>query len=157
MTSRRDLIKAGVMAAIAGTVPSSVTLGDPVPEQHKRAAGTFWPDGARMVISVSMQMEGGAQPTSGAESPMPKIDPKYPDLPASKWYDYGYKEGLPRLLEVFDRRKIKVTSHMVGAAVDLHPALAKEIVQRGDEATGHGSIGCRISVRRGPPAGWWRE
>jgi peptidoglycan/xylan/chitin deacetylase (PgdA/CDA1 family) len=69
---------------------------------------------------------------------MPKIDPKYPDLPASKWYDYGYKEGLPRLLEVFDRRKIKVTSHMVGAAVDLHPALAKEIVQRGHEASGHG-------------------
>ena len=27
---------------------------------------------------------------------------------------------------------------MVGAAVDLHPALAKEIVQRGHEATGHG-------------------
>jgi peptidoglycan/xylan/chitin deacetylase (PgdA/CDA1 family) len=45
---------------------------------------------------------------------------------------------LPRLLEVFERRKIKVTSHMVGAAVDLHPALAKEIVQRGHEATGHG-------------------
>jgi peptidoglycan/xylan/chitin deacetylase (PgdA/CDA1 family) len=91
-----------------------------------------------MVVSVSMQMEGGAQPASGTESPMPKIDPKYPDLPASKWYDYGYKEGLPRLLEVFDRRKIKVTSHMVGAAVDLHPALAKEIVQRGHEASGHG-------------------
>jgi len=53
-------------------------------------------------------------------------------------YDYGFKEGLPRLLEVFDRRKIKVTSHMVGAAVDLHPALAKEIVQRGHEASGHG-------------------
>src|SRR5256886_14262774 len=157
MTSRRDLIKAGVMAAIAGTVPSSGTLGDPGPEQHKRAAGTFWPDGARMVISVSMQMEGGAQPTSGAESPMSKIDPKYPELPASKWYDYGYKEGLPRLLEVFDRRKIKVTSHMVGAAGDLHPALAKEIVQRGHEATGHGSIGCRISVRRCPHARCWRE
>jgi peptidoglycan/xylan/chitin deacetylase (PgdA/CDA1 family) len=27
---------------------------------------------------------------------------------------------------------------MVGAAVDLHPALAKEIVQRGHEASGHG-------------------
>jgi peptidoglycan/xylan/chitin deacetylase (PgdA/CDA1 family) len=91
-----------------------------------------------MVISVSMQMEAGAQPASGAESPMPKIDPKYPDLPASKWYDYGFKEGLPRLLGVFDRRKMKVTSHMVGAVVDLHPALAKEIVQRGHEATGHG-------------------
>jgi len=85
-----------------------------------------------------MQMEGGAQPSSGAESPMPKIDLKYPDLPASKWYDYGFKEGLPRLLKIFDRRKIKVTSHMVGATVDLHPALAKEIVQRGHEAAGHG-------------------
>jgi peptidoglycan/xylan/chitin deacetylase (PgdA/CDA1 family) len=138
MTSRRDAMKAGGMAAIAGILPSSATRADREPAQGKLAAGAFWPDGARMVISVSMQMEGGAEPTSGAESPMPKIDSKYPDLPASKWYDYGYKEGLPRLLELFDRRKIKVTSHMVGAAVDLHPALAKEIVQRGHEASGHG-------------------
>jgi len=137
MTSRRDLIKAGALAAMACAVPS-VAFANPVREQDKHAAGSFWRDGVRMVVSVSMQMEGGAQPASGAESPMPKIDPKYPDLPASKWYDYGYKEGLPRLLEVFDRRKIKVTSHMVGAAVDLHPALAKEIVQRGHEASGHG-------------------
>ena len=138
MASRRELIKAGIMTAMAGAVPPTVTLANPIIEQETLAAGAFWPGGVRMVVSVSMQMEGGAQPASGAESPMPKIDPKYPDLPASKWYDYGYKEGLPRLLEVFDRRKIKVTSHMVGAAVDLHPALAKEIVQRGHEAAGHG-------------------
>src|SRR5258707_5166017 len=137
LTSRRDVIKAGAMAAMAGALPLSATLADSVPEQRKPALG-FWPNGARMVISVSMQMEGGAQPASGAESPMPKIDSKYPDLPAGKWYDYGFKEGLPRLLEVFDRRKIKVTSHMVGAVVDLHPALAKEIIQRGHEASGHG-------------------
>ena len=138
MMSRRNVIKSGAMAAMAGALPSSITFADPMPGGNKPDARTFWPDGARMVISVSMQMEGGAQPTSGAESPMPKIDPKYPDFPASKWYDYGFKEGLPRLLEVFDRRKVKVTSHMVGAAVDLHPALAKEIVERGHEATGHG-------------------
>jgi peptidoglycan/xylan/chitin deacetylase (PgdA/CDA1 family) len=138
MMSRRDVVKAGAVAAMAGAVPSSVTFADSMPEETKAAARSFWPDGARMVVSVSMQMEGGAQPASGAESPMPKIDSKYPDLPASKWYDYGFKEGLPRLLEVFERRRIKVTSHMVGAAVDLHPALAKEIVQRGHEATGHG-------------------
>ena len=98
----------------------------------------FWPDGARMVISMSMQMEAGAQPSSGAESPMPPIDPKYPDLPATKWYEYGFKEGLPRLLDMFDRQQVRVTSHMVGAAVDLHPQLAREIVQRGHEASGHG-------------------
>src|SRR6266853_507203 len=138
MMSRRDVVKAGAVAAMAGAVPSSVTFADSMFEETKAAARSCWPYGARMVVSVSMQMEGGAQPASGAESPMPKIDSKYPDLPASKWYDYGFKEGLPRLLEVFERRKIKVTSHMVGAAVDLHPALAKEIVERGHEATGHG-------------------
>jgi peptidoglycan/xylan/chitin deacetylase (PgdA/CDA1 family) len=108
--------------------------------QDNSASGShgFWPNGARMVISVSMQMEAGAQPASGAESPMPKIDPKYPDLPATKWYEYGFKEGLPRLLDMFDRRQVKVTSHMVGAAVDLHPQLAKEVVERGHEASGHG-------------------
>ena len=87
----------------------------------------FWPDNARLVISISMQMEAGAQPESGAESPMPKIESKYPDIAATKWYEYGFKEGLPRLLDMFERRKVKVTSHMVGSAVEKHQALAKEI------------------------------
>lgn len=38
MTSRRDLLKAGAMAAMAGAVPSSVTFADPMPEQPKPAA-----------------------------------------------------------------------------------------------------------------------
>jgi hypothetical protein len=67
MTSRRDLIKAGALAGIAGAVPSSVTFANPVREQDKLAAGSFWPDGVRMVVSVSMQMEGGA--AVGRQSP----------------------------------------------------------------------------------------
>jgi multidrug efflux pump subunit AcrA (membrane-fusion protein) len=39
---------------------------------------------------------------------------------------------------MFDRRNVKVTSHMVGAAVEKHPTLAEEIVQRGHEPSGHG-------------------
>jgi NAD(P)-dependent dehydrogenase (short-subunit alcohol dehydrogenase family) len=35
-----------------------------------------------------MQMEAGAQPESGAESPLLKIDPKYPDIDPTKWYEY---------------------------------------------------------------------
>ena len=70
----------------------------------------FWPDSARLVISISMQMEAGAQPENDAESPLPRIDPKYSDIAATKWYEYGFKEGLPRLLEMFERRKVKVTS-----------------------------------------------
>ena len=56
--------------------------------------------------------------TVGAGSPFPPIDPKYPDLPVQKWYEYGFKEVVPRLLDLWDRVGIKVTSHMVGQAVE---------------------------------------
>ena len=54
------------------------------------------------------------------------------------WYDYGVKEGIPRLLDLWDRTGVKVTSHMVGQAVDRSPRLAREIVARGHEAAAHG-------------------
>src|SRR5438270_652905 len=140
--SRRREFLQGSLTSVAAASTSSVALAAAVGQSPRELstdrAGKFWPNSARMVISVSMQMEAGAEPSNGAESPMPRIDPKYPDLPATKWYDYGFKEGLPRLLDMFDRRNVKVTSHMVGAAVEKHPELASEIVQRGHEATGHG-------------------
>jgi len=141
---RRDFIKDSAVSALAVNTarafePETFGIGrSPISVPRADSKSSFWPDGARLVVSISMQMEAGAQPMSGAESPMPKIDPVYPDLPAAKWYEYGFKEGIPRLLDLFDRRKVKVTSHMVGATVDLHPGLAKEIVQRGHEASGHG-------------------
>ncbi|OHX11629.1 polysaccharide deacetylase [Chromobacterium sphagni] len=98
----------------------------------------FWPGDTRLVISVSMQFEAGAQPERGASGPFPPLDPKYADLPMQSWYDYGVKEGIPRLLDLWDRAGVKVTSHMVGQAVDRNPQLAREIVERGHEAAGHG-------------------
>lgn len=118
-------------APAAPREPSSASSARGAPRQ-------FWPDEARLVISLSMQLEAGAQPERGASSPFPPIDPKYPDLPATTWYAYGIKEGIPRLLELFERKHVKVTSHMVGQAVDRNPQLAREIVERGHEAAAHG-------------------
>jgi peptidoglycan/xylan/chitin deacetylase (PgdA/CDA1 family) len=99
---------------------------------------TKWADGSRLVVSVSMQFEAGGQPDN-AESPFPQnIQKGFIDLPAATWYEYGYKEGIPRMLDNWDKLGIKVTSHMVGTAVLKNPALAKEIVQRGHEAAAHG-------------------
>jgi peptidoglycan/xylan/chitin deacetylase (PgdA/CDA1 family) len=47
-------------------------------------------------------------------------------------------EGIPRLLDLFDKHGIKATSFMVGTAVEKHPDLAREIVRRGHEAAAHG-------------------
>jgi peptidoglycan/xylan/chitin deacetylase (PgdA/CDA1 family) len=99
----------------------------------------FWPDGARLAVAVSMQFEAGGQPISGAPGPVSDpIEPGYPDLPQNSFYDYGVREGIPRLLDLFDRHGIKVTSFMIGEAVDKAPEVAREIVRRGHEAAAHG-------------------
>jgi peptidoglycan/xylan/chitin deacetylase (PgdA/CDA1 family) len=123
---RRQFVRAGVAVAAASG------------QKLHAARSAFWPDGIRMVVSLSLQMEAGAQADRGASGPWGALDTKYPDLPTEKWYEYGFKEGIPRLLDMYDRRKVHVTSHMVGAAVDKHPKLAKEIVDRGHEAAAHG-------------------
>lgn len=93
------------------------------------------------MISISMQFETGSQPP-GADSPFSgaPLPAGVPDLPATTWFEYGAREGVPRLLDLWDKHGVKVTSHMVGAAAEKYPELAKEIVTRGHEAAGHGYI-----------------
>jgi peptidoglycan/xylan/chitin deacetylase (PgdA/CDA1 family) len=106
----------------------------------KEMPKAFWPDGARLVISVSMQFEAGAQPEKAPYSPWVDMDPETPNLAVAKWFEYGVKEGIPRLLDLWDRFGIKVTSHMVGRGVENAPKLAREIVDRGHEAAAHGHL-----------------
>lgn len=99
----------------------------------------FWPDGERLAVTVSMQFEAGGQPISGAPGPVTDpITPGHPDLPQNSFYDYGVREGIPRMLDLFDKHQVKVTSFMIGQAVDNAPGLAAEIVRRGHEAAAHG-------------------
>ncbi|ARF84641.1 polysaccharide deacetylase [Burkholderia cenocepacia] len=93
------------------------------------------------MISISMQFEAGGQPPTGADSPFPTVafPPSVPvDLASATWFAYGYREGIPRLLDLWDRHGVKVTSHMIGEAARRHPDLAREIVSRGHEAAAHG-------------------
>jgi peptidoglycan/xylan/chitin deacetylase (PgdA/CDA1 family) len=99
----------------------------------------FWPGGARLAVTISMQFEAGGQPISGASGPVTEpIAAGYPDLPQNSFYDYGVREGIPRMLDLFDKHQVKVTSFMIGQAVDRHPELAQEIMRRGHEAAAHG-------------------
>lgn len=105
------------------------------------AAGKFWPGDTRLAISISMQFEAGGQPPKGTDSPFPKVDfpDSVPSDPATNtWFAYGYREGIPRMLDLWDRHGVKVTSHMIGEAARKHPELAREIVARGHEAAAHG-------------------
>lgn len=101
--------------------------------------GKYWPNGAHLVISVSMQFETGGQP-EGAESPFSgnPLPKGYPDLPAESWYRYGANEGIYRMLALWKRYDIKVTSHVVGAAALKYPEIAKAIAAGGHEIAAHG-------------------
>jgi len=153
--TRRDfLVRAG---ASAGMLAAATTLAAGTParastavqdagtqpgkDQPAEGPGPFWPEGIRLVISISMQFEAGGQPSKGTDSPFPKADfpPSVPsDAAANTWFAYGYREGIPRMLDLWDRHGVKVTSHMIGEAARRHPELAKRIVSRGHEASGHG-------------------
>jgi peptidoglycan/xylan/chitin deacetylase (PgdA/CDA1 family) len=137
MSSRREFVKQGGLLGLAGLVSSNLLAA----KQHtaiNNSGTSKWADGSRLVVSISMQFEAGGQPDN-AESPFPQNMQKgYIDLPGATWFQYGYKEGIPRMLDNWDKLGVKVTSHMVGAAVLKNPALAKEIVDRGHEAAAHG-------------------
>lgn len=147
MHSRRSVIQAGagVLAATAVSTAAFAADREPAPSKpagsgsaaSPRQTKPFWPDDAQLVISISMQFEATAQGPD-AEGPFPPLDPKYPDTITPTWYQYGMTEGVPRLLDLWDRHGVKVTSHMVGRAVELNPDLAREVVKRGHEAAGHG-------------------
>lgn len=113
----------------------------PTKTKASPVAGKFWPGGTRLVVSISMQFEAGGQPPKDTDSPFPKVD--FPDSvtsdpAANTWFAYGYREGIPRMLDLWDRHGVKVTSHMIGEAAEKNPELAKEIIARGHEAAGHG-------------------
>ena len=68
-----------------------------------------WPNGAQLVISLSMQLEtGGHERVS--ENPFSSanpIPPEYPDLAAETWFRYGANEGVHRLLAIWDKYGVK--------------------------------------------------
>jgi peptidoglycan/xylan/chitin deacetylase (PgdA/CDA1 family) len=120
----------GVAQAATATVDASA----------RNAAG-FWPNNARLAVSFSLMFEGGGQPISGAGGVIPdKIEDGVPDLPTNAFFAYGHYEGIPRVLDLMDKHGIKLSSFMIGKAVETSPDLAREIVRRGHEAAAHGRV-----------------
>ncbi|TWR24977.1 polysaccharide deacetylase family protein [Mucilaginibacter achroorhodeus] len=138
MSDRRDFIKQTGLLSMAGILGVNKTTAQPINKTSFDPKPSKWADGSRLVVSATMLFEAGGQPDNAPSPFPPNMKPGFKDLPAATWYEYGYKEGIPRMLDNWDRLGIKVTTHMVGSAVLKNPALAKEIVDRGHEASGHG-------------------
>jgi len=69
--------------------------GDRVTPMVSGKPGSFWPNGARLEISISLMFEGGGQPTSGAGCAVPApIKPRYRDQVTNAFFGYGVNEGI---------------------------------------------------------------
>jgi len=83
--------------------------------------------------------EAGGQPISGAGGVIPDpIQQAVLTCPPMRFFSTESTKGIPRLLDLFDKHRIKMSSFMIGRAVDKSPDLAREIVRRGHEAAAHG-------------------
>ncbi len=145
--NRRDALRtAGAVASAAMAASFGGAAAASLAEAASTARSTFgpggpWPNGARLAVSLSLMFEGGGQPISGAGGVIPEpIEKGVPDLPTNAFFAYGHYEGIPRALDLMDKHGIKLSSFMIGKAVETSPDIAQEIVRRGHEAAAHGRV-----------------
>ena len=79
------------------------------------------------------------------DQPMPRtiVTPPHgretvPDVPNFSWADYGMRAGMPRLLSLFDRRRLPVSTSFNAGVIDAYPQAAVAMRDAGWEFIGHG-------------------
>src|SRR5258708_39526863 len=139
--SRRTFLAAAAAFAVPAAVHGEPVNQNATKEARMPNATSIWPHGARLAVSLSLMFEGGGQPMSGAGGVIPDpIEKGVPDLPTNAFFAYGHYEGIPRVLDLMDKHRIKLSSFMIAKAVETSPDLAQEIVRRGHEAAAHGRV-----------------
>ena len=109
--SRRTLLTAAATFAVPAALSGELVNQDATTEARGPQVTSTWPHGARLAVSFSLMFEAGGQPISGAGGVIPDpIQRGSPDLPTNAFFEYGVYEGIPRLLDLFDKHRIKMSS-----------------------------------------------
>ncbi len=98
------------------------------------------PGGARLALWVIVNVEEW-----DPQEPMPRtvITPPaggspMPDIPNWAWHEYGNRVGFWRMLEVFDRFRVRPVLAVNGTALGRYEPIARAALERGWEFMGHG-------------------
>ena len=108
--------------------------------------GFAWPGGAKLALSIVVNVEEGAEQNirDGDKGPEPVDElsavPKRPMRMHGNEsnYQYGIKAGAPRILKLLEEHKVEATWTAAGLALERAPELAAAIRARGDEVCCHG-------------------
>lgn len=113
---------------------------DPAPE------GFTWPGGARLALSIVVNVEEGAERRidegDGRPEPVDELG-AVPGKPIrvhgnESNYLYGIHRGAPRVIRLLDEAGYAATWTVCGQALEKAPWLARAIIDRGDEPCNHG-------------------
>jgi peptidoglycan/xylan/chitin deacetylase (PgdA/CDA1 family) len=106
-----------------------------------------WPDGARVVVNVVLVYEEGSEYSvlwgddrndGWGEYAEAGVQPPRRDLGTETHYDYGSRAGVWRLARILDEASVPVTVSAAAVALELNPAVAEWIRERGHDVLGHG-------------------
>lgn len=105
-----------------------------------------WPQGARLAMSVVVNVEEGSEYTvKDGDKGMEPVDELHVHLkkPMRNYgnesnYQYGINEGGPRIIKLLDEHDIRATWTAAAVSLERAPYLAEAIARRGDETCSHG-------------------
>lgn len=105
-----------------------------------------WPNGAKLALSLVVNVEEGAEQNirDGDRGPEPVDELSATPRRAMRVYSsesnyrYGIVAGAPRILRLLDEHKVAATWTAAAVALERAPELAERIVARQDEIACHG-------------------
>jgi peptidoglycan/xylan/chitin deacetylase (PgdA/CDA1 family) len=104
-----------------------------------------WPGGARVAVSLVMNVEEGAERAVSRGDPV--NEPVYdmideivgqPNLAMESHFDYGTRAGYWRIMRVLDAHGVPCTLNACAEALALSPWLGRHALARGHEISCHG-------------------
>jgi len=105
-----------------------------------------WPGGARLALTVAVNYEAGGERAVGfgdagaetfGEFPSYGTPPKR-DMAIESIFEYETRVAIWRMLDLFQKHKVKTTFFATAKTLETNPEAAKEIVSRGHEVCSHG-------------------
>ena len=105
-----------------------------------------WPDGARIAISLCVNVEEGSELSPYFGDPKHEkngeVNSFKPDearsIATETQWEYGARAGGWRLLRIFQQFKVKATFFACAMALEQNPSFAQAITAEGHEVLGHG-------------------
>jgi peptidoglycan/xylan/chitin deacetylase (PgdA/CDA1 family) len=106
-----------------------------------------WPGEARVVVNIVLVYEEGTEYSvlwgddrndGWGEYADPGVQPPQRDRGTESHYEYGSRAGVWRLARIFDAAGVPVTVSAAAVALELNPAVAEWMRERGHDLLGHG-------------------